>query len=171
MHGAGVIEAIEDREVLGEKQQYYVVNIPMGKMQVLVPTAKVSDIGIREIIGGNEAKDVLEHMRKREEVEGLNWNRRYRSNLDKIKTGDIYEVADVVRALMVREHTKGLSAGERKMLDNARQMLISELALASEMSEEQILDLLVKVITEQDNFAPDVDNEKHIPANEDVDVN
>ena len=152
MHGAGVIEAIEEREILGETRNYYVINIPTGDMQVLVPMDNVDNIGLREIIGATEAEMVLDKMRNYELEEGVNWNKRYRVNLDKIKTGDIYEVADVVRSLMLREDDKGLSAGERKMLESARQMLISELALASNLEEDAVFTLLADMVKEQDQI-------------------
>jgi CarD family transcriptional regulator len=130
MHGAGVIESIEEKEILGQKQDYYVVRMPVGDMRVLIPTHNCDDIGIREIIASCEVDRVFEILKSQEINVTSNWNKRYRENMIKIKSGSIFEVAEVVRTLMLREKEKGLSTGERKMLNSARQILISELVLA-----------------------------------------
>lgn len=130
MHGAGVIESIEEREILGQKQNYYVMKMPVGDMKVMIPTHNVSGIGIREVIDGCDVDKVFAVLGDISSNVNSNWNKRYRENMIKIKSGNIYEVADVVKSLMLREKEKGLSTGERKMLNSARQILISELVLA-----------------------------------------
>ncbi|MCL2163108.1 MAG: CarD family transcriptional regulator [Oscillospiraceae bacterium] len=130
MHGAGVIESIEEKEFLGQKQDYYILKMPMGDMRVMIPTHNVVGIGIRGIIDITEIDGVLEILKCQSVSVNTNWNKRYRENMVKIKSGSIYEVADVVRTLMQREKSKGLSTGERKMLNSAKQILISELVLA-----------------------------------------
>lgn len=142
MHGAGVIEGIEYKEILGEKQQYYILKFPAGGMKVMVPTKNVESIGIREVIPRQEVKKVVEVLGNHNTSMPDNWNKRYRLNLDKIKSGNIYEVADVVRDLMIRERDKGLSSAERKMLNNARQILISELMLSTSAEESEIVQLV-----------------------------
>lgn len=142
MHGAGIIEAIEEKEILGEKQKYYVMRLPVGDMKVMVPMKNVKSIGLRGVVDEETIQKVLNRMRSQKESDTTNWNRRYRANLDKMKSGDIYEVADVVRSLMIRDEEKGLSTGERKMLDNAKQILISELVLVKNMKEEQAFELI-----------------------------
>ncbi len=137
MHGAGVIEAIEEREILGERQQYYVMHLPIGEMKVMIPTRNVDGIGLREVIDHHEVSKVFEVLRAQKTRMSANWNRRYRANLEKIKSGDIFEVAEVVRNLTLRDKEKGLSTGERKMLDNAKQILISELVLAQNINEAE----------------------------------
>jgi CarD family transcriptional regulator len=132
MHGAGVIESIEEREILGRKQNYYVMKMPVGDMKVMIPTLNVDDIGIREVIDGHEVDKVFEILHDRSINVTSNWNKRYRENMTKIKSGNIFEVADVVRTLMIRDREKGLSTGERKMLNSARQILVSELLLAKD---------------------------------------
>jgi CarD family transcriptional regulator len=152
MHGAGVIESIEEKEILGEKQKYYVMRMPIGDMKVMVPMKSVESIGLREVVDEDTVNHVLQRLRQREDHDTANWNRRYRTNLTKMKSGDIYEVADVVRSLMLRDEEKGLSSGEKKMLDNAKQILISELVLARNLEEEQAFELLDDtVITENRN--------------------
>lgn len=137
MHGAGIIEAIEEREVLGEKQQYYIMRIANGDMKVMVPIKSDRDIGLRQVIGIEAAGDVLAILQGETSKMSANWNKRYRANLEKIRSGDVFEVAEVVRNLTIRDHEKGLSTGERKMLENARQILLSELALASQTAAEE----------------------------------
>lgn len=142
MHGAGIIEAIEEREILGERQRYYIMRLPIGDMKVMIPTNNVEGVGLREVINRDEVEKVLEVLKAQRSKMSTNWNRRYRANLEKIKSGDIYEVAEVVRNLTLRDKEKGLSTGERKMLENARQILISELVLAQGIPEEKARKLL-----------------------------
>lgn len=132
MHGAGVIEAIEEKEVLGEKRKYYIMRLPIGNMKVMVPITNGSNLGLREVIDAKEVDRVLTILQDRSDVVTTNWSLRYRQHLEKIKSGNIFEVAEVVRNLYLREKEKGLSTGERKMLDTARQILLSELSLARE---------------------------------------
>ena len=142
MHGAGIIEAIEEKEILGQKRQYYVLRLPMGDIKLMIPTDNVEETGLREVISQEEVPKVLKVLRERKVTMCSNWNRRYRANLEKIKSGNIYEVAEVVRNLVLREKEKGLSSGERRMLDSARQILISELVLAQGKEEEEVASLL-----------------------------
>lgn len=146
MHGAGVIEAIEEKEILGKKRKYYVMKMPMGDMKVMVPVDNVDEIGIREVIGSDEVEQVLAVLADDRTKMPQNWNRRYRINMDKIKSGNIYEIASVVRNLMIREREKGLSTGERKMLSNAKQILISEIVLAKNICEVEAEELVEKVV-------------------------
>ena len=142
MHGAGTISSIEEKEVLGEKQQYYIIKMP-GEVMVMVPTAKAEAMGVRNVIDEKSANSVLQVLEKDETEMSNNWNKRYRENLDKMKTGDIYEVADVVRNLSFKQKEKGtLSTGEKKMLLNAKQILVSELVLAEHSSKEEIEKLI-----------------------------
>ena len=138
MHGAGVIESIEEKEVLGQKQNYYIVKMPIGDMKVMIPIEHTCEIGIREIIDKKEVEKVLSVFCKAENNINSNWTKRYRENMVKIKSGNIYEVADVVRSLMLRDKEKGLSTGERKMLCSAKQILISELVLAEGVGQKEI---------------------------------
>ena len=142
MHGAGTIDAIEEKEVLGETLQYYIINLP-GEVKVMVPTAKAEAMGVRNIINKQEAGQVLKVLEANETEMSDNWNKRYRDNLDKMKTGDIFEVADVVRNLSLKKKKKGtLSTGEKKMLNNAKLILVSELVLAEHASQTEIEELV-----------------------------
>jgi len=106
MHGAGTINSIEEKEILGEKQQYYIIKMP-GEVMIMVPTAKAESMGVRNVIDKQNANSVLNVLEKDETEMSNNWNKRYRENLDKMKTGDIYEVADVVRNLSFKQKEKG----------------------------------------------------------------
>ncbi len=139
MHGAGIIEGIEEKEILGEKKKVlYNENAYRGDMKVMIPIDNVEEIGIREIIHNEELVKVLEILQGGDKTKmPQNWNRRYRANMEKIKSGDIFEIAAVVRNLMLRDAEKGLSTGERKMLNNAKQMLVSEIVLVSDTNQEK----------------------------------
>jgi len=138
MHGAGIIEAIEEKEILGQKQSYYIVKMPIGDMKVMIPVQNTRDIGIREVISKQDVDKVFDVLLDQDTSCTNNWNKRYRENMVKIKSGNIFEVADVVRILMLREKEKGLSTGEKKMLSNAKQILISELVLANDLNQVDI---------------------------------
>ena len=140
MHGAGVIESIEEKEILGEKQSYYVLKMPVGDMKVMIPIDNVDEIGIREVINPKEVDKVFAVLGSQTMNVTSNWNKRYRENMTKIKSGNIYEVAEVVGTLMLRDKEKGLSTGERKMLNSARQILISELVLAKGVNQDEVED-------------------------------
>jgi CarD family transcriptional regulator len=138
MHGAGVVVAIEDRTFNEEVQKYYVLRMPIGDMKITVPCASSDTVGIREVISRREIGDVKKALKTDiVEMKG-NWNKRYRDNMDKLKTGNLTSVCEVVRSLMRAEQKKRLSAGEKKMLTNAKHILMSELMLVSELSEEDI---------------------------------
>ncbi len=139
VHGAGTIEAIEEREVLGEKQRYYVMRLSLGNLTVMIPTENIKSVGLREVIDINGVNKVYSILGEQDMDPEINWNQRYKANMEKIKSGNIYEVAQVVKNLMFREKDKGLSTGEKKMLDTARQILISELVLAGDEDETEIL--------------------------------
>lgn len=142
MHGAGVIEAIEEKEVLGDRRNYYIMKMPFGNMKVMVPTDNVEEIGLRQVVDSEDISKVITVLQDTKTAMSTNWNRRYRANMEKIKSGNIFEVAEVVRNLTLRDKEKGLSTGERKMLENARQILISELVLAKEEKEDSIKNML-----------------------------
>lgn len=137
MHGAGVIDSIEEKEILGEKQSYYILKMP-SDVKVMIPTAKAEEVGVRNIIDKQSAEKVFKILGQDETEMDKNWNKRYRNNMDKMKSGDIYEVADVVRNLSFKQKEKGLSTGEKKMLNNAKQILVSELVLAEHANKDEV---------------------------------
>jgi CarD family transcriptional regulator len=137
MHGAGTIDSIEEKDILGEKQAYYILKMP-GEVKVMIPTAKAEEVGVRNIINKDSADKVFKVLAQDETEMEKNWNKRYRDNMEKMKSGDIYEIADVVRNLSFKQKEKGLSTGEKKMLNNAKQILVSELVLAEHASQEEV---------------------------------
>lgn len=141
MHGAGVIQDIEEKNILGEQVAYYIIKMP-GEVKVMVPTSKAEEIGVRSIINNETANKVFKVLETNSTEMSMNWNKRYRDNMEKMKSGDIYEVADVVRNLSFKQKEKGLSTGEKKMLLNAKQILVSELTLA-ENSQKEIIEEMV----------------------------
>ena len=149
MHGAGVIEDIEQKEVLGKNQSYYVIRIPIGDMKVMVPMDNAQGVGMRDVIGKKKAEEVLSAFRTAESDVIQNWNKRFRENMIKIKSGDVFEVAAVVKSLMLRDRQKGLSTGERKMLSNAKQILISEIVVATGIDHESIEEKLYGMVDEE----------------------
>jgi CarD family transcriptional regulator len=132
LYGAGIIEAIEEKHILQQIKRYYVLKFAVGGMKVLVPVDAADSIGLRFIIGRGEYDRVLKMITdENANCDPGNWNRRYRGNMEKLKTGNIYEVASVVKGLMRRHKEKGLSSGEKRMMNQSLQILISELALSS----------------------------------------
>lgn len=145
-HGAGVIDSIEEKTVLGEKKSYYTMKMPVGDMKVMIPTDGADASGLRMVVTPDEAKKVIKWLSEGEEPENSSWNRRFRENSEKIRSGDIFLVASVVRSLSLRERERGLSTGERKMLSDAKQILISELVLSLDKTKEEITEKIEKSI-------------------------
>ena len=170
MHGAGTIAAIEEKDILGVKQSYYILQMP-GEVKVMIPTAKAEEVGVRNIIDKQSAEKVIGILEQDETAMDKNWNKRYRDNMEKMKSGDIYEVADVVRNLSFKQKEKGLSTGEKKMLNNAKQILVSELVLAEHATQEEVEEMVEnKINTSFMTFrAEDINKEsivnKFIPFN------
>ena len=136
MQGAGIIEQIEEKKILGQTKQYYVLKLPCSDLNVMIPVDAELSVGIRPVVDRAEIEKAIEVLGAPSTVMDSNWNRRNRDNLELLKTGDILKVAEVVRNLLRIDRQKGLSAGEKKMLVNAKQILVSEIILACEISEE-----------------------------------
>jgi CarD family transcriptional regulator len=141
-----VISNIEEREILGELREYYVLKIPHGDMKIMIPVDKCEEIGVRDVIDKDDIEDVLEILSGPSTPMPTNWNHRNRENMEKLKTGKISEVADVVRNLTRVESTKHLSTGEKKMLNNAKQILSSEFMLSMDITEDQAEEMIAKAI-------------------------
>ena len=139
MHGVGVVEAIQELEVLGDKSQYYMLRFTVGRMTAMVPVHSAQSVGLRPIINAEECERIEEYLGQESQPDNENWNQRYRENLDKLRQGEIYGVADVVKSLIRRDRDKGLSAGERKMYLTAKQVLLAELMAASGKEEDEFL--------------------------------
>ena len=138
-HGVGLIERIETQEISGCKQDFYVMRILDNDMIIMIPTNNVENVGLREIIERTEVPKLYSILKKRDvTIDNQTWNRRYREYMDKIKTGSVFEVAEVYRDLLILKVEKDLSFGERKMLDTARNLLVKEISLAKKVGEEQV---------------------------------
>ncbi len=138
MHGAGVIDSIEQQKVGGTIREYYVMKMPAGDMKVKIPKDTCERIGVRPIVDAEQAERIMNAIPGIEINMTQNWNKRYRENMLKIKSGDLLEVAAVVKGLMTRDMDRGLSTGERKMLHSAKQIFISEMVLSQSASYEEI---------------------------------
>lgn len=149
-HGAGTIIDVEEKEILGETKRYYIMELPIGEMKVMIPRDNVQEVGLRNIIDEEIVPKVYQVLAGDQSEMSQNWNRRYRANSEKIKTGDIFEVAEVVRNLTIRDIVKGLSTGEKKMLSNSRQILVSELVLAEDKTQEEVEEKIESIFAEQD---------------------
>ncbi|MBS5334237.1 MAG: CarD family transcriptional regulator [Anaerovoracaceae bacterium] len=135
MHGAGIIQKIEEKRILGNVKKYYILKLPCNDMNVMIPVDSEESVGIRKIMDKSVVRRVIEYLGTDSTHMDSNWNRRYRENMQKIKSGDIFQVAEVVKNLIRASREKGLSAGETKMLNNARQILISEIILSCGISQ------------------------------------
>ncbi|MBU2498444.1 MAG: CarD family transcriptional regulator [Proteobacteria bacterium] len=147
-HGVGVIEKIETQEISGFSQDFYVMRILENDMIIMIPIENVDNVGLREIIGLNEVPKLYSILEKRDVVvDNQTWNRRYREYMEKIKTGSVFEVAEVYRDLLMLKVEKDLSFGERKMLDTARTLLVKEISLARKVEEAQIEEDLDRIFS------------------------
>lgn len=142
MHGAGVIENIEMKSILGENRQYYIVNLPAKNMKVMIPVDRSDSLNLREVINTDIIPEVFQVFKEDYIDRGMNWNKRYKYNLEKVKSGDIYDLANVIKDLMSRDIEKGLSSGERKMLNESKQLFVSEISLASGRDRNEVENLI-----------------------------
>ena len=139
-HGVGRIEAVETREIGGGQQAFYIMRILENDMVIMIPTANVDSVGLRDIIHEDEVKEVYAILGEKDiPPDNQTWNRRYRDYMDKIKTGSLFEVAGVFRDLYLLKASKDLSFGERKLLDTAQILLLKELSIALDTTEDSIL--------------------------------
>ena len=163
-HGVGKINSIETRIVNGEEHDFYMMKIIENEMTIMIPTWNVDQVGLRDVIDVKEIPKVYEIMKKREDsnTETQTWNRRYREYMDKIKTGSLYDVAEVYRDLSLLKITKDLSFGERKLYDTAQTLLVMELSTAKNTDEKTILaemDMLFPTKNDEETESPDISDE------------
>ena len=142
LHGAGVIDSIENQRVCGVERSYYVMHIKMGDMLVKVPTDSSDAVGLRPIMKPEEAKKFLDYIGTIKPEMTQNWNRRYRENMSKLRSGNLKDVAEVIKGLTVRDTERGLSTGERKMLNSAKEILLSEIVLSQSYTYDEASTLL-----------------------------
>lgn len=146
MHGAGVVDDIIERKIDGSIRKYYSLKLPVGDMKVMVPVESSEKIGVRPIVAADEAEKVLSAIPAIEIDMDGNWNRRYRDNMEKLKSGDMMQVAEVMKGLLLRDQIKTLSTGERKILHSAKQILISEVVLSTHVPFESVEERISRAV-------------------------
>lgn len=135
-HGVGLIESIEQKAIFGNEQSFFILRILDNGMTIMIPTDNVEHVGLRQVIDPGEVPKIYEILQERDiDLDTQTWNRRYREYSDKIKTGSVYEIAEVLRDLVLLKYDKNLSFGERKMLDTARNLLVKEISIARNTEE------------------------------------
>ena len=144
-HGAGIIESVDERIVEGEARQYFVLKLSQGDLKVLVPTDNTLVVGLRGVISASEVDQVFDVLKQEQSAMPTNWNHRYKKNRDKLKSGDFYEVAEVVRNLAIRDREKGLSTGEKRMLNLARDILVSEIVFAKDCAGDEVRQMMEEI--------------------------
>lgn len=138
-HGVTVVKRIDERDVGGKKKSFYVLQVVDNQMTIMVPTDNADAVGLRAVVSDKDVKQVYKILKERDvKIDQTTWNRRYREYMEKIKTGSLFEIAEVLRNLFLLRHSKDLSFGERKMLDHAKHLLVKELSLAKNAKEELI---------------------------------
>lgn len=150
IHGAGTIVDIQEIDVLGYTENYYLLQLPINNIKVSIPESEINSGKIRPVISKEEGKKVIEVLRKDKTDMPKNWGARYRENLEHLKTGDIFEIADMVRNLSLLDEEKTLSASEKKMLNNAKRVMVSELVIAGSISMEEVSELVDSAIFEDE---------------------
>lgn len=146
LHGAGVIEDITQERLAGKTKRYYVFRVPNGSLTLKIPTENSGMVGLRDPMTSEQVEDLLSEIPDMDAEMTSNWNRRYRENMEKLKSGDIRDLAAVIKGLFLRDVKQGLSTGERKMLYNAKQVLLSEVALVKEITYDAAEKLLHSAI-------------------------
>jgi CarD family transcriptional regulator len=147
-HGAAVITEISERDFLGETKKYLVLRLAYGDLTLMVPVDKTEDVGLRQVVSKQEVKKILDVLREDESKMASNWSRRFKNNMEKLHSGDPYQVAEVVKNLSIRERQKGLSAGEKRMLAQARRILVSELVFSLGCEEGEAEGQIDRVLDE-----------------------
>ena len=137
LHGAGVIDSIEKMTFMGEEKEYFILKMPIGDMDISIPAEKIGEMNIRGIISKEEGKEVLQILDDKPTEMNTNWTKRYRDNQDILKTGDVFEIAKMVRNLAILDSDKGLSTTEKKLLNRARRILASELVMVGSLDKEE----------------------------------
>ncbi|MDO5026810.1 MAG: CarD family transcriptional regulator [Tissierellia bacterium] len=147
VHGAGTIVDIQNIEILGDEKKYYILQLPINSIKISIPVDGVEEAVIRPVISKSEGRKVVEILRSEKTEMSENWGQRYRENLETIKTGDIYEIADIVRNLTILDMTKGLSASEKKMLTNSKRIIVSELVIIGALDKDEASQMIDDLIT------------------------
>ncbi|MGI6108663.1 MAG: CarD family transcriptional regulator [Eubacteriaceae bacterium] len=142
MHGAGIVKKIEELEIFDTDQKYYLLDIVSEGMEILIPVDKTDEIGVRGIVKPEEIDEMIQSLSGDMGKMNTNWSKRYQDNMEILKSGDLMEVAGVVKNLILLDRTKGLSTGEKKMMSSARNFLVSEMVLVKDISKEEALKVI-----------------------------
>ena len=145
VYGAGIIDGIEDKEIDGQLQTYYVLIIPVGNLKLMISTAKAADHNVRPIHGKDTLESIFTNAAKSNLAVPDNWNHRYKENMDRIRSGDLDQVAAVYKSLLIREREKGLSTAEKKMMTTTKQIILSEIMLAFDIEKTESEEYLQKI--------------------------
>jgi len=146
-HGAATVEGFQDREMEGSTRKYYILRLSYGDLTLMVPTDGADDVGLRGVVQKDEVDSVFQILKSKKQAPSPSkWSRRFKNHVEKLRSGDIYQVAEVVKNLTLRDKDKGLSAGEKRMLSKARQILVSELTFALNSNEDKAEALLDEVL-------------------------
>lgn len=141
-HGAGVIDSIEKKEFLGEEKEYFILKMPIGSMEISIPISNIEKMNVRDVIAKEEGDEVLRILDDEPSEMSNNWNVRYRENQEILKTGDIFEIAKMVRNLSILDKEKGLSTTEKKLLNRARRIMASELVMAGSLETQKAEEMI-----------------------------
>ncbi len=147
VHGAGTIVDIQEIEILDNTQKYYILLLPINDIKISIPESEINSGKIRPIISKEEGKRVMDILRSERTAMSSNWGKRYRENLEQLKSGDIFEIADIVRNLTILDSEKSLSASEKKMLNDAKRVMVSELVIVGSMTKEEASEMIDDAIT------------------------
>ncbi len=142
MHGAGIIRAIEEKEILGSVSSYYILEVPTGNISLMVPVKNAEEIGVRDVVAPSVIEELFTFIANAEVTVNDNWNKRYRENMVKIKSGDLFEIGPIYKYLTEKDRERGLSSGEKKMFISAHQILISEIMLSMDISLQEAEELM-----------------------------
>lgn len=153
IHGAGVISAIEEKEILGAVNSYYMLEVPTGNISLMVPVKNAGEIGVRPVVEPEVIDRLLSHISQSEISVIENWNKRYRENMAKIKSGDLFQIGPIYKYLLEKDLQKGLSSGEKKMFMSAHQILVSEIMLSKNIGKEEAEQLLSDSIQKKETVS------------------
>ena len=152
MHGAGTIIGIETKEMLGEEYEFYILKMPIADIRISIPVNNIDNMGIRPVMSKEEGREVLEVLSQESTQMSNNWSQRYRQNMENLKTGDPFEMAEIIRNLQIRDMEKGLSTTEKKMLTKSKRMLVSELIISGSLSPEEAMSMIEDAISVDEDF-------------------
>ena len=156
--GVAEVVSIETKEISGNSEVFYILKVLNSEKRIMIPVSKVASVGLRDVITGKDAEEVFTVLKERNvRIDNTTWNRRYRRYLDKIKSGNVTEVAEVLRDLYILKEDKPLSFGERKMLDTARELLVQELSVSRGLTDEDVLEELRDIFGDDEPLIDDLD--------------